>query len=147
MEMGIDRGDGTLKPLEKSMINIVSIGLGAKGKDYENIIDFLSIFFIKGCGARKYDCFNRYMERYMLDEEDLTYTEAEEMCSLLEDYKHRYTTEGKNDTLADVIAILAKNDILSIDEALNLFKVTEEDREHIRTEIEKRLQAQNNNAA
>ena len=144
--MGRHTADGSMEPLEQSMVNAVAVNLGTEGEDEESILDFLSVFFMKGCRAHTEEGFSRFKERYLLEDEDLSLDEVEQLSSLFQDSKERYTREGRVEGRAETdinhVFALVKNANMSIDEAFDVLEVPEEHRERVRLAVLERLESQ-----
>ena len=140
LTMGKCTGDEGISPLDDSMVNAVAVHLGTEGEDTENILDFLSVFFVEGCRAHTREGFEAFMKRYKLDEDDLTLNEVEELSSLFQDSKVRYTREAKAESNVNHVFLVVNNGKHTVEEALNMLEIPDNEREHVRSEVLKRLQ-------
>jgi|GEM_PF-3566094 len=138
--MGRHTADGSMEPLEQSMVNAVAVNLGTEGEDEESILDFLSVFFMKGCRAHTEEGFSRFKERYLLEDEDLSLDEVEQLSSLFQDSKERYTRESRVETIIEGVSSLVKKGVMGIDDAIDLFEMPEDQKPLIKSAVLERLQ-------
>ena len=64
------------------------------------------------------------------------------MSSLFQDSKVRYTREGRAESNVNHVFLMVNSGKYTLEEALNILEIPDNEREHVRSEVLKRLQSQ-----